>query len=90
VAGGEYKPAVGIFTDTAIYAPIVPECINISCGYYNEHTYQETLDLVHLDWLVGAAIALDWQSLKVGVREAPKAPKSLGDYYEQLERRYGR
>jgi len=43
-----YKPAEGVVTDTAMYADQVPECINLSVGYYNEHTSDERLDLTHL------------------------------------------
>ena len=38
----------GSFTDTANYATIIPECTNISVGYYNQHTNNEYQDLVHL------------------------------------------
>lgn len=38
----------GIFTDTANYTTIISECSNISCGYENEHTPAEALDLQHL------------------------------------------
>ena len=41
----------GTFTDTANYTDIVPECTNISVGYYSQHTASEVLDVsfaVHL------------------------------------------
>ena len=31
----------GSFTDTANYTDIIPECTNLSCGYYNAHTQSE-------------------------------------------------
>ena len=43
-----YKPAEGIVTDTAMYEDQVQECINLSVGYYDEHTTDERLDLGHL------------------------------------------
>jgi len=45
----DYKPCPnGIFTDTANYAEIIPECTNVSVGYDNEHSPGETLDTWHL------------------------------------------
>lgn len=38
----------GIFTDTANYVDIIPECTNISVGYSKEHTYKESLDVSFL------------------------------------------
>lgn len=48
-----YKPAIGLVTDTAMYSELVPECINLSVGYYDEHTNDERLDLGHLEMLLG-------------------------------------
>ena len=52
-----YAPSPhGIFTDTANYASIIPECTNVSVGYDNEHTPSETLDVWHLVALRDALI----------------------------------
>jgi hypothetical protein len=62
--GGAYAPDDGgVFTDTANYTHLVPECTNISVGYYQEHTKNETQDLSTLDDLIPALIAIDWESL---------------------------
>lgn len=54
----DYKPCpYGVFTDTANYAHIIPECTNISVGYDHEHTPGETLDVWHLVQLRDAVIA---------------------------------
>jgi len=54
----DYKPCPnGVFTDTANYAHIIPECTNISVGYDNEHTPNETLDVWHLVQLRDAVVA---------------------------------
>jgi len=53
-----YRPcADGIFTDSDNYADDVPECTNISVGYYNEHTSRERLDLGHVHALCARVIA---------------------------------
>jgi hypothetical protein len=53
----------GIYTDTAEWIDIIPECTNVSCGYFLEHTHQEWLDLNHFVDLVDAVIEIDWDSL---------------------------
>lgn len=53
----DYAPSPhGIFTDTANYASIIPECTNVSVGYDNEHTHSETLDTWHITELRAALI----------------------------------
>ncbi len=48
----EYEPSdQGIFTDTANYADLIPECTNVSVGYVSEHTGNEMLDTWHLQRL---------------------------------------
>ena len=53
----------GIFTDTANYTEIIPECTNISCGYENEHSGRETLHLPTILNLRDACLKIDWESL---------------------------
>lgn len=61
-----YSPDdTGVFTDTANYTELIPECTNISCGYYNEHTGSETLDLRHLFALRDVLLKVEWASLPV-------------------------
>lgn len=38
----------GVFTDTALYFGIIPECTNVSCGYQGEHTYAEAVDVEYV------------------------------------------
>lgn len=53
----------GLFTDTANYVDLIPECTNISVGYDSEHTSMETLDFEHLAALRVACLNVDWESL---------------------------
>jgi hypothetical protein len=62
----------GVYTDTAEFADIIPECTNISAGYYSEHTPSEKLDLWHLKDLAEAVLKVKWDSLEA-VRD-PSAP----------------
>lgn len=53
----------GSFTDTANYTEVIPECTNVSVGYYSEHTAKETLDVHHLLALRDAVICINWEKL---------------------------
>jgi hypothetical protein len=65
-SGFNYKPdPTGIYTDSAQFVKIYPECTNISVGYYNEHTTSERQDITHLIDLAEACIKVDWNSLPV-------------------------
>ena len=57
--------ATGVFTDTANYVGIIPECTNISIGYYNEHTKNEYLDLRYLQILRDAMIKFPRKQLPI-------------------------
>jgi len=59
-----YSPDdTGVYTDTAEFTDIIPECTNISVGYYNEHGDQEKLDIVHFEALSNAVLKVMWDSL---------------------------
>lgn len=55
----------GVFTDTANYTDLIPECTNISCGYMHEHTANETLHLPTLFALRDNCLRIDWEALPV-------------------------
>jgi len=55
----------GVYTDSAEFTGVIPECTNISVGYYKEHTHEENQDISHLIKLCNAAIRVDWESLPV-------------------------
>lgn len=55
----------GAYTDSASYMEIVPECTNLSIGYFNAHSFNESADLVFVNWLRNQLIQVDWQSLPV-------------------------
>jgi hypothetical protein len=56
----------GVFTDTANYTDIIPECTNISVGYYREHTTEESLDINYLQRLAEVCTRVNWAGLPVG------------------------
>lgn len=59
----EYAPAHGIYTDTAEYASLIPECTNISVGYMYEHQEREEVDAAHVMTLITALRHFDEREL---------------------------
>jgi hypothetical protein len=53
----------GVYTDTAEFIDIIPECTNISVGYYSEHSDKESLDILHFQALANRVARIDWDSL---------------------------
>ena len=53
----------GVYTDTAEFTTLIPECTNISIGYLNEHTGNETLDVGFLKSLLKTCIGVQWEDL---------------------------
>lgn len=53
----------GIFTDSAMMMAEIPECTNVSVGYFDEHTGRERQNLSFLERLCRASVSLDWNSL---------------------------
>lgn len=64
--GFNFSPdPTGIYTDSAQFSELVPECTNISVGYMNEHTGRENQNISHLVNLCKACCEIDWESLVV-------------------------
>ncbi len=62
----KYQPDdTGVVTDSAQFMELISECTNISVGYYDEHTYDESQDIKHLRNLCKAAVKVNWESLPV-------------------------
>ena len=61
----------GIYTDSMEYAEIVPECTNISVGYYSQHTNKETQDVFFALDLLEKLIQADWGRLEIEREPTP-------------------
>jgi hypothetical protein len=70
----------GIYTDTAEYAHLVPECLNISIGYQSEHTSAETLDTAHVLRMRDTILAYDWTRQALPVVRKPE-PRQTYSYF---------
>jgi len=63
----------GIYTDSASFIDQIPECTNISVGYFDEHTTKESQNITFLEKLAKASVQIKWEELptakKVGIDE---------------------
>lgn len=55
----------GIYTDSAVFMDDIPECTNISVGYFNEHSVHEYQNITYLEFLCKGVIKVDWENLPV-------------------------
>lgn len=74
------KDPTGLYTDSAQFTKIYPECTNISVGYQSEHTWNEQQDIKHLEKLAKAAILVDWESLPISRDPSKVEYSSYGSY----------
>ena len=59
-----YSPdPTGVYTDTAEFVHLIPECTNISVGYDREHSTEESLDVLHFYALSKAVLKVKWDQL---------------------------
>lgn len=76
----------GVWTDSASYTDLIPECTNISVGYYDAHSSRESLNVSYLMRLRDAMVKLDTSKLvekrKAGDKESkPKTRVYYDDGY---------
>lgn len=69
----------GAFTDSNEYPYDIPECTNVSVGYFAQHSSKESQDKVFLDMLIETLIAADWSKLVVD--------RKVTDYEDMYENR---
>ena len=82
------KDTGGVYTDSAEFVDIIPECTNISVGYYNEHTTNEYQDINHLTKLAMACVEIDWESLPVE-RKPGEMDYDFDDYHDNFGSYFG-
>jgi hypothetical protein len=80
----------GVYTDSAEFTSIIPECTNISVGYNKEHTTDEHQDIAHLIKLCQAVIKVDWEKLptKRNPKETEYKKYSNVGYHAGLYNKY--
>lgn len=59
-----FPDPTGVFTDSANYTHLIPECTNLSIGYQAEHTKNETLSVGFLENMIELCCKeVNWESL---------------------------
>ena len=72
--GLTYEPdPTGLFTDSREFADTIPECTNISVGYYDQHSQKERQDLGFLRYLAEVCAKVDWEGLPTHRKPEPDA-----------------
>jgi len=71
----------GVYSDSAEFAGIYPECTNLSVGYFGQHTNNETQDIEFLESLCKACVKVNWENLPIA--RDPGEVEYLDDYYNQ-------
>lgn len=69
----------GSFTDSKNYTHLIPECTNLSVGYYDQHSQDECQDVSFVTRLVNKLISIDFSQLVVA-RDPKEEPESIWDY----------
>lgn len=80
----------GIYTDSAIFMDNIPECTNISVGYFHEHSGKEIQNLSFLEDLCESSIKIDWEnaptSRKISIDDSLYSEKEeIIEYVHSLE-----
>ena len=84
---GGYKPCSGgIFTDSANYADLIPECTNLSIGYFDAHSENEVQDLVFARKLYHKLRRVRWESLPI--ERNPKEKKKQDAFISYNPKKY--
>ena len=68
----------GSYTDSYSFVGMIPNCTNISVGYFNQHTKKETQDLEFLQQISEVYSLVDWRDLPVGKLETTPSWGSYG------------
>lgn len=76
---GHASDPTGLFTDTANYTNLVGECSNISIGYLDEHSPNETLHLAYLLELRDRVLSADFTQLVYARRPGELDADLFGD-----------
>jgi len=75
----------GICTDSIQYQDFIPECTNISVGYFNEHTGSEVQNILFLEYLGEAVLKVKWEELPI-VRDPQKEWENWKNSYKNTNK----
>lgn len=79
----------GVYTDSREFVDQIPECTNLSVGYYDQHTDKEAQDVHFLTKLCNACLAIDWESLPAERDPTKKEYKTYRSSFDWNDEGYG-
>ena len=62
----------GVYTDTAEFTSLIPECTNLSVGYFHQHSANEYQNVEFLQQLAEVLCLVDWEALPTSRDPAEK------------------
>ena len=77
----------GVYTDTAHYIGLIPECTNLSVGYFSQHTASESVNVYHIMALREALCEIDTTTLTI--ERDPSVVDSFSEWESYFDSRYG-
>lgn len=77
----------GVYTDTAEFIGIIPECTNLSVGYKNQHGEREEQDVAYLVQLADALVQIDWSALPVARDPKVRSFSRHDMWFDRYDRR---
>ena len=77
------KDPGGFWTDSAVFMGVIPECTNLSVGYFNEHRKTEEQDLDYMIQLADTATKVNWEDLPTVRTPKPFDTTDPEDYEEK-------
>ena len=79
-----YAPCSGgVYTDTAEFTKLIPECTNISVGYKNQHGDREEQDVEFLWRLAKRIVSVQWDNLPTARDPKAKPESKYSGYYSR-------
>ena len=77
------KDPGGVWTDSALFMGVIPECTNLSVGYFSEHRKTEEQDLSYMVVLANVVTKIDWEKLPTVRAPQPFDTPDPEDYEEK-------
>jgi len=71
----------GSYTDSNEYRGIIPECTNISVGYFKQHQREESQDLDFMETVADSCINADWSKLVIA-----RDPNKVSPEWDMFDR----
>ena len=68
----------GVYTDTAEFTSLIPECTNLSVGYFSQHGDRERQNITFLQAMATQLQLVHWDDLVVS--RDPTPPKKMGSW----------